>query len=78
MTGVPELLLDVVDARVAAGVPSTARFAEVSQTSPLTVTFLGDTSAVAMARLDSYSPTLGDTAVLLKVGTRFVAIGALA
>ena len=76
MTG--ELLLEVIDRRIARRTVPVAGFAEVTTASPLQVTFPGDTAAVPMSRLASYSPTVGDTAVLLKVGSRWVAIGAVA
>ena len=75
--GVPDVLLDVVDGRVARATKPAARFAEVTGTSPLLVEFPGDTESVRVSRLSSYSPSIGQTAILLRVGTRFVAIGAL-
>ena len=76
MTG--DMLLEVIDRRIARRDMPAARFAEVTTTGPLTVTFPGDSAAVPMSRLSSYAPTVGDTVVLLRVGSRWVAIGALA
>lgn len=58
--------------------PRTIRWATVAQTSPLTVTFPGDSEAVAVSRLKSYTPTLDEQAVILQVGARWVAIGGIA
>jgi len=71
------MLLDVIDRRVARQTPAAAGFAEVTTVGPLTVTFPGDSTAVPMSALSGYSPTVGDTAVLLKVGSRWVAVGSL-
>lgn len=71
------MLLDTVDRAVARQGP-TVLFGEVAVASPLTVTLAGDTSAVPVSRLASYTPTVTDTVVLLHVGSRWVAIGALA
>ena len=76
--GVSDVLLDVIDARVRRGARPDGGFAAVTTAAPLTVTFPGDTAAVPLSRLASYTPTIGDTAVLLRVGTRWVAIGSLA
>lgn len=76
MTG--DVLLEVIDRRIARRDVPAAGFAEVTTDSPLTVTFPGDSAAVPMSRLSSYTPTVGETAVLLRVGSRWVAIGALA
>lgn len=76
--GVPDVLLEVIDRRIAKSIKPATRFAAVTTASPLTVTFPGDTGAVPMSRLASYTPTTGATVVLLRVGTRFVAIGELA
>ena len=75
---VPDVLLEVIDRRILRASKPGSRFAEVTVVSPLTVTFPGDTAAVPVSRLSSYAPTVGDTAILLRVGTRFVALGALA
>jgi len=75
---VSDVLLEVIDSRIRRASKPAVMFAEVDTASPLTVTFPGDTAAVPVSRLDSYTPTIGDTAVLLRVGTRFVAIGDLA
>ena len=77
---VSQLILDVVAREVARQLSDVrqVRWASVSVADPLTVTFPGDTAAVSVGRLDSYTPTVGDTAVLVKAGTRWVAIGAKA
>lgn len=49
---------------------------EVTSTSPLRVEV--DGVPVGARRLAGYSPTLGDRAVLLRVGVEWVAIGAVA
>ena len=76
--GVPDVLLEVIDRRISRAMRPGSRFAEVTATSPLMVEFPGDTESVRVPRLGGYSPTVGDTVILLRVGTRFVAIGALA
>lgn len=74
---VSRALLAVIDRRVARSVVVSSRFAEVTTVSPLTVTFSGDSAAVPMSALSGYAPTVGDTAVLVLVGSRYVAIGSL-
>ena len=76
MTG--ERLLEVIDRRIARRTVPVAGFAEVTTAVPLTVTFPGDTAAVPMSALAGYVPTVGDTAVLVRVGSRWVAVGSLA
>ena len=76
MTG--ELLLEVIDRRIARQAVPAAGFAEVTTVGPLTVTFPGDSAAVPMSALAGYVPTVGDTAVLVRVGSRWVAVGSLA
>lgn len=73
-----DVLLAAVDRKIAKAAKREVWFAEVAAVSPLTVTFPGDTAAVAVLRLSSYSPSVGDTAVLVRAGTRWVAIGVLA
>ena len=73
-----EVLLAAVDRKIAGAAKREVWFAEVAAVSPLTVTFPGDTAAVAVGRLSSYTPSVGDTAVVVKVGTRWLAIGAKA
>ena len=75
---VSKVLFEAIDSRILRASKPGAAFAQVDVASPLTVTFPGDTVAVPVSRLSSYSPTVGDTAILLRVGTRFVALGALA
>ena len=77
---VSDLILDAVRREVARQLSEVrqVRWATVTTASPLTVTFPGDTAAVAVGRLDSYTPTVDDTAVLVKAGTRWLAIGAKA
>lgn len=55
-------------------------YGEVTVSSPLTVRFPGTSAADAVEgalRLKSYSPAVGETAVLVQVGPAYVAIGAL-
>lgn len=48
----------------------------VTQASPLKVRRPGDTVGTRVGRVDSYTPTVGDRVVLVKVGkTRWVALG---
>jgi hypothetical protein len=76
--GTPDVLLEVIDRRIGRAVRPGAVFATVASTSPLTVTFPGDSSAVPVSREKTYTPVFGETAVLLRVGTRWVAVGGLA
>jgi hypothetical protein len=76
--GAPDMLLEVIDRRIDRAVRPGAVFATVSSTSPLLVTFPGDTSAVPVSRMKTYTPVFGETSVLVRVGTRWVAVGGLA
>ena len=74
---ISQVILDAVRREVARQLADVrqVRWATVTAVSPLTVTFPGDSAAVPVGRLDSYTPTVDDTAVLVKAGTRWIAIG---
>jgi hypothetical protein len=76
--GTPDVLLEVIDRRIGRASRPAAVFATVSSTAPLLVTFPGDTTAVPVSREKTFTPVFGETALLIRVGTRWVAIGALA
>lgn len=54
------------------------RWATVTQASPLQVEFPGDTASTPVSQLAGYAPTVGEQAVLLRVGRRWVAVGEVA
>jgi hypothetical protein len=72
-----DALLDQLPGRDAAG--PTVTFGEVTATAPLTVRFNGTAAADAVQGVQpaGYTPAVGDTAVLLKVGSTWLAIGAV-
>lgn len=53
-------------------------WAVVKQLSPLRVQFPGDTVTVEVPREKTYTPALEERAILLRVGSAWVAIGAIA
>lgn len=60
--------------------PPPVTFGKVTATSPLTIQFNGTAPADAVSgplALSTYSPTVGDNVVLLKVGPAYVALGAV-
>ena len=70
-------LSDAILAAMPAKPETFVRWATVTQAVPLKVQFPGDSASVAVSKLASYTPTLNAQTVLLKVGTRFIAIGEL-
>ena len=74
---VSQIILDAVRREVSRQLSDVrqVRWATVTSTSPFTVTLPGDSEAVPVAAIDGYTPTVGATCVLLKVGTRLWAIG---
>ncbi len=54
------------------------RWATVTQATPtLAVKFPGDSASVTVSKLTNYTPTLSAQCVLLKAGSRWIAIGEL-
>ena len=73
----PDQLLRAVEREVRRRRPEFVRWATVTQESPLRVKFPADTADTSVKRLSSYSPTLNEQVVLLRVGSRFIAVGGI-
>ena len=73
---VSDLILDAVRREVARQLSEVreVRWGTVETASPLTVTLPGDTATVGVSAVDGFTPTVGATVVLLKVGNRLWAI----
>ena len=70
-------LSDTILAVMPAKPETFVRWATVTQASPLLVQFPGDSASVAVSKLAGYTPTLNAQTVLLKAGSRFIAMGEL-
>lgn len=71
---------DLLEQLPPADAPDAWTFGEVTATAPLTVRFNGTAAADAVAgpvALSTYTPAVGDKAVLIRLGPLWIAIGTL-
>lgn len=69
------VLRDAIAAEVSRQLPrSEVLYGTVTDVDPLTVTLRGDTAPIPARPVDGYTPTVGATAVMLRVGQAVWAI----